>query len=193
MRKIIAALLVLMMVFSLAACGGKDDPTPSGDDTPDIFQQEETPDPGEDTPDDADTPDSSETPPDDDAGTLFGWTEDDFKPDDIFADMTYEEGMGYFISTTEPLGAEGFKAWYHKLAAKIEALADDGTYTIANVTDLDEYLAQAVDAYESKTGSSMYLMWEYTSGGQKIGITTMVVDLERTEEVLYFYIHESNT
>ena len=38
----------------------------------------------------------------------------------------------------------------------------------------------------------MYLMWEYTWGGKKIGITTMVVDLERTEEVLYFYIHESN-
>ena len=144
MKKLFAILLALIMLFALVACGGKDNPAPPVNDDPTVSQQDETP----------DANGESETTPSENVGNsedsaLFGWTEDDFKPDDIFADMTYEEGMGYFISTTEPLGAEGFKAWYHKLASKIETLADDGTYTIANVPDLDEYLSQAVEAYES--------------------------------------------
>lgn len=53
MKKILALALALMMLLSLAACGGKTDPAPSGgDNTPSSQQTEQnTPDPGTDEPD----------------------------------------------------------------------------------------------------------------------------------------------
>ena len=48
MKKILTLTLALMMALSLAACGGKDDPKPSGNNDPGTSQQEpsNTPDPG---------------------------------------------------------------------------------------------------------------------------------------------------
>jgi len=77
MKKILALLLTLALLFSLAACGGgDDDKTPSNDDkTPSSSQQQEqnTPDPdeGEDEPDDTPAPDegSEETPDPDTSGS----------------------------------------------------------------------------------------------------------------------------
>ena len=39
-------------------------------------------------------------------------------------------------------------------------------------------------------GGAIYLMVEYETGETKIGITTGVMSLESTEDVIYFYIHE---
>ena len=73
MKKILALLLTLALIFSLSACGsGDDDKTPSNDDkTPSSSQQQEqntpAPDEGEDEPDDTPAPDEgSEDPPDPD-------------------------------------------------------------------------------------------------------------------------------
>lgn len=197
MKKLFALLFILTMILSLAACGGGgDSKTPSDDNSNGNANSTDNRNDGADEEEwnDYHTAEES-TPPESGAALeapLYGWKEEDIKPENIFDSMTYEDGMGYFITTTEPLTADTYKAWYRKIAAKVEEYADNGEYIIQNVTDLEEYLSQAIEAYENKTGSSMYLMWEYTSGGQKIGITTMVVDLEKTEEVLYFYIHKSN-
>ena len=43
MKKLLALALALMMVFALAACGGKTDPAPSGNDGPGTSQQTEPP------------------------------------------------------------------------------------------------------------------------------------------------------
>ena len=52
MKKMLALALVLVMAFSLTACGGKDKPKPSGgDDKPSASQQQDTPAPGTDKPD----------------------------------------------------------------------------------------------------------------------------------------------
>ena len=77
MKKILALLLTLALIFSLAACGGGgDDKTPSNDDkTPSSSQQQEQntpdPDPVEDEPDDTPAPDegSEETPDPDTSGS----------------------------------------------------------------------------------------------------------------------------
>ena len=63
MKKILALLLTLALIFSLAACGGgDDDKTPSNDDkTPSSSQQQQqnTPDPDDDEPSDPNAPVSS--------------------------------------------------------------------------------------------------------------------------------------
>ena len=72
MKKILALLLTLALIFSLAACGGgDDDKTPSNDDkTPSSSQQQEQntpdPDPGEDEPEETPDNSGSEEPPDPD-------------------------------------------------------------------------------------------------------------------------------
>ncbi len=82
MKKILALALALMMVLALAACGGKTDPAPSGDNTsdPGTSQQEpsNTPDPGTNEPnetlDDSDNSQSSGEP----EGTSVEWPENEW-------------------------------------------------------------------------------------------------------------------
>ena len=73
MKKLIALLLTLALVFSLAACGGgDDDKTPSNDDkTPSSSQQQEqnTPDTVEDEPEQTPDEGSEETPDPDTSGS----------------------------------------------------------------------------------------------------------------------------
>lgn len=59
MKKILVMALALMMVLSLVACGGKDDPKPSGNDTPSTSQQTGQP---SNTPDDSQPSGGEETP-----------------------------------------------------------------------------------------------------------------------------------
>ena len=87
MKKILALLLTLALIFSLAACGGGDDEkTPSNEDkTPSSSQQQEqnTPDPVEDEPENPPAPDGDgEESADDEvvptSGLPIGWPDNDY-------------------------------------------------------------------------------------------------------------------
>ena len=191
MKKLFALLLALMMVLSLAACGGgDDDKTPSSDnETPSSQQQEQnTPDPdeGEDEPDNTPAPDEGNT---DLEAPLYGWTEDDFKPDNIFGSIRYVEPSEWYITTTEPLTIDTYRAWYEKMFAKTEELADGGEYDMGNVEDIDQLVSAAENVFSQGWGA-MDLTWWYSAGGVELAVSTRVLSLEDTEDVIWIYIYE---
>ena len=82
MKKILALTIVLAMALSLAACGGKDDPKPSGSSDPGTSQQTQQPSDasgsGTDQPDETpDTPDSSQ-PSGEVDGASVAWPENEW-------------------------------------------------------------------------------------------------------------------
>lgn len=120
MKRLIALLLALVMVFALAACGGKTDETPDANtETPDA--NTETPDANTDTPDDGG--EDSEAPADSDilvAGIVF--------QDDQFMNMLTQ---GYVDAAND---------------AGVEILTDNTNNDQAKETELiNTYLAQGVD------------------------------------------------
>ena len=76
------------------------------------------------------------------------------------------------------------------MVSKTEELADNGKYTLQGIADLEEWLPQAVEAFETGSGGTIYLMWEYETNGTTIGVTTMVKNFEDTENVMYVYLRE---
>ena len=107
MKKILAFLLVTIMVFSLVACGGKDNPQPSGNEKePGSSQQTQQP---------SDTPDEGE---DDNGGQTAGWPTEGYgalipEPDwdyEIFQDDEFR-----FIAIHENVSFDDLKAYTEKL------------------------------------------------------------------------------
>ncbi len=80
MKKVLATVLALVLVFALAACGGDKDPAPSGNSDPGTSQQEpsNTPDPGTNEP--SDTPDNSDNSQSsgEHEGTSVEWPENEW-------------------------------------------------------------------------------------------------------------------
>lgn len=191
MKKLFALLLALAMVLSLAACGGGDEKIPSNDDkTPSNSHQQEqntlNPDEDEDEPDN--TPAHNEGNADLEA-PLYGWTEDDFKPDNIFGSIRYEEASGWYITTTEPLTIETYRAWYEKMFTKTEELADNGKYDMGNVEDINQLVSAAENVFSQGWGA-MDLTWRYSVGGVELAVSTRVLSLEDTEDVIWICISE---
>ncbi|MBQ3077078.1 MAG: hypothetical protein IJC43_04400 [Clostridia bacterium] len=133
MKKCFALLLALVMALSLAACGGGGEETPPGseEDPPVGGQQQEqnTPDPGEDEPDDTpevSVPDGVEIPVD-----KYPFLESLVLPDDAVVtevdDSWYEED-GIIDMIVKPMDAD-------KVAAYLEKLETAG-YTEAEVSGL---------------------------------------------------------
>lgn len=80
MKKVLALSLALVLALSLAACGGKDDPKPSGNNDPGTSQQTRQPSnaPGTDEPDDPpDKPDDSQ-PSGEADGASVEWPENEW-------------------------------------------------------------------------------------------------------------------
>ena len=190
MKKLLAILLALVMVLSLAACGGGDnEKTPSNDDeTPSSGQQQEQNDPDEGEDEQDNTPAPNEGNADLEA-PLYGWTEDDFKPDNIFGSIRYEEASGWYITTTEPLTIDTYRAWYEKMFAKTEELADDGKYDLGNVEDINQLVSAAENVFSQGWGA-MDLTWRYSVGGVELAVSTRVLSLEDTEDVIWICISE---
>ena len=187
MKKFLALTLALMMLFSLTACGS--DTTPPADSGGDVQQEQQNtpnPDEGEDEPEDTTTPDEGNA---DLEAPLYGWTEDDFKPDGIFGSIRYDEASGWYITTTEPLTIDTYRAWYEKMFAKTEELADDGEYDMGNVEDIDALVSAAENVFSQGWGA-MDLTWRYSAGGVELAVSTRVSSLEDTEDVIWIYIDE---
>lgn len=183
MKKLLAILLAAIMLLSLAACGNTDNPDPSETDNPGVSQ---THDQGAFEPSNTPNPPSNNTSLE---APWFGWSEDDIKPDTGFAGIEAMDNAGWFISLTEPLTEDTYKAWYAKLVSKIENFADNSEYIIQNVTDLDASLNEAINTFNAG-GGALYIMFEYKVGDMTIGVTTGVTNFEDTEDVLYFYLRE---
>ena len=141
MKKILALLLTLALIFSLAACGGgDDDKTPSNDDkTPSSSQQQEqnTPDPVEDESDDTPAPDegSEETPDPDTSGSttvlheLFDITQLAGIPE--FPDFA-KKAIGD-LRWCDDLGSDSFGQYNYNAYMKEVTQEDFETY-VANLT-----------------------------------------------------------
>lgn len=153
MKRLIALLLALVMVFALAACGGKTDETPDANtETPDA--NTETPDANTDTPDDGG--EDSEAPADSDilvAGIVF--------QDDQFMNMLTQ---GYVDAAND---------------AGVEILTDNTNNDQAKETELiNTYLAQGVDglAISPLNGdASLAALKAADEQGMKIALTNLSV------------------
>ena len=138
MKKILALLLTLLMVFTLVACG-ENEQTPSGSDSTSESQQQEQTDP--DTSEQDKTPSSGTNDSSDDVETVagflkvFGYAEDDIKPDHFvsFDDVELEGrgelgevDSGGFITINVDKDAttqEDINAWFEAIYAKMQQLA----------------------------------------------------------------------
>ena len=153
MKRLIALLLALVMVFALAACGGKTDETPDANtETPDA--NTETPDANTETPDDGG--EDSEAPADSDilvAGIVF--------QDDQFMNMLTQ---GYVDAAND---------------AGVEILTDNTNNDQAKETELiNTYLAQGVDglAISPLNGdASLAALKAADEQGMKIALTNLSV------------------
>ena len=165
MKKILALALTLMMVLSLAACGGGgNDPKPSGNDTPGTSQQEEP----SNTTDESQSADVAETP---DLSTIqglfdyYGIDADTMKPDSfvefkaINLENRYKEIQ---ISFTEDFSMELYKTLGAALFNSTQSASDDGKcYKIIT----NEALSPE-DANTNGYGSG----WWYIRNGEKLEV-----------------------
>ena len=145
MKKILALLLVMMLVFSLAACGN--DETPSGSDNPGTSNQEQT-----DNTDNSGNGDSTgnneggeETPEyEDDIYTaeeflgVYGFKKEDITPNHLvsFSDATMDGkkkpgealSSGYIVITVDKdaTTADDYNAWFEALYSAMTELSEDG-------------------------------------------------------------------
>ena len=108
MKKILALVLALPLALSLAACGGKDNPKPSGNDKPGTSQQEQQP---------GSTPDQQEQT-DDKGGTTTGWPTDGYGaliPEPDWNYEIYQNDEYRFIVTYDEMSVDDLKPYTEKL------------------------------------------------------------------------------
>lgn len=190
MKKLLALLLTLLMLFTLVACG-ENEQTPSGNDGTSESQQQEQTDP--DTSEQNKTPSSGTTDSSDDVETVagflkvFGYTEDDIKPahfvsfDDVELEGRGELGevdSGGFITIHVDKTAttqEDINAWFEKAYAKMQQLAVDGKLyknfmVNADATPLEELMA--LPTWETMPGGSCAYYYEMPIGKAVLNVAT---------------------
>lgn len=179
MKKILTFALALMLVLSLAACGGKTDPAPSdgGTTNPGTSQQQPSDTPDESTP--SDTPDESkpaETPAE--FLALFGLTEDDVKPTDA-GDGTLEVAKNnpnygkvtYVLENKSLKDAAAREEFFKKVLEKTRSLSTDGAvYTTVSSKEAFEF------KQDFFTGSHNSATWQYNYGTGYVTFTLQYIE-----------------
>lgn len=190
MKRILALTLALVLAFSLTACGGKDDPKPSGGDAgsaqsaPGASEQEQ-PDHSEAEPQGEGKPstDGKDQP---EEGSLaayladFDMTEDDLKVEGV-TELTLLDNGDIAIGTDGNPSLELIQAWYEKVYESCRARSDDGkVYTQetwdfqGNVTEQTEFLLEEqVDFsqdFSGGWGTANTETWVYPDGGGTVWV-----------------------
>ena len=189
MKKILALALTLIMVLSLAACGGgNDDPKPSGNDTPGTSQQEpsNTPDPGTSQQEQNDPPTEEQTPEElaTAAFSQFGINLEDIKPDvagevgtgaaaaikfgnEVKEPLTYGAHATWKIDPADTVSTEEHMAYLEKVYDVIKAVSDDGE---VHGSKTDEKFDKII------TTDDLYGTWGYQYNGSYIDVYPGVGD-----------------
>lgn len=199
MKRFMLVAIAFVMVFALAACGGDNDPAPSGDNDPGASQQQPSDAPDDSTPSGGDTPSSTQQPAQNESEesgdytvaeflAYYGMTEDDITPEHFveFAPVEMdgntkpgEIGSTGYIKITvdkEATGEPQVRAWYEKIYAKMQALSTDGkihgnALTIGTDNDEESSLEDLFSnpLWEDFPGT----MWAYPyEGGMRINVAT---------------------
>lgn len=165
MKKMMALTLALMLVLTLAACGGKDDPKPSGNsgtnDTPPASAQPEsaTPDPGTDEPDE--TPSDVSSEPEELSAAeilaMYGFTEEIVRPDEDYMGVTTETlsfaGSHKVIFEIDGDSMDG-NAYFVKMFQAVESISDDGKVYALTQEFLDgtggDITMEEVEVYQNR-------------------------------------------
>lgn len=130
MKKMLALALALMLALSLAACGGGNDPAPSGSEggAPSSQQAEQqpsdTPDPGADEPDNSGGDDQDQSLP-----KVFSWPNETYTPESM-----KWTGSGKIVNVKEEEYSVGKyrmavridQATFEEIGAYVEVLKEDG-------------------------------------------------------------------
>ena len=189
MKKLLALLLTLALLFSLAACGGgDDDKTPSSEDkTPSSTQQQEqedkTPeaDPVEDEPEETTAPDNTSEPEDD---VIEDWTDCFSLPGLTTPEgfvVTNQNTRNTSTSDNVRLGTAHFEKEGGFTEDEITAFAQmiwdacmevspDGIYQVAYVDGKPTAGTPYADLSETHDTSYGYYGWDYTQDGVYITI-----------------------
>lgn len=202
MKKILAFLLAVMLLLSLAACGGKDsDKTLSGgeDKTLSVSQQTQqpsnAPDPGTDEPANSGGESDGQTAPDeeqdadellpaDEALALYGFTVELAAPAEDYTELMVEKsysGDYHFSFIIDGDYMDGH-AYVKKIFQAIEEISDDG-----KVYALDEAFlsgtGKAITVDEVKIYNNRVTMC-YFCGGKKMMVEAGVISIPHVAAVL---------
>ena len=173
-----ALALVLVMVLSLTACGGKDDPKPSGGDNSGTTQQSEQPDNTNNTSKPTSTPSETDAPPQDSSKDSevaaylkgLGFTVEDVTPQEGFLSFgirTYTEYDGEVQVNVEEQTAEQQHAFYQRLTAHSRTLSEDGE--LQGVSSFDMVLED--DTVEDFATGAWTTGWAYIRDGYLFNVT----------------------
>lgn len=191
MKKLLAFALTFTMILSLAACGGKDDPKPSGNDTSGTSQQA-----SESTPAD---PAESEAPADPPPGgspmedllARAGLTLADIEPDEPYYRVGLDDDEN-IIFYMEKETERNTAVYLNKLVEATRAAADDGKLYEA---DFNFYMGSNLTEFpplppdEEINGYANYLaQYGYMKNGATVSVTFGNIadfDPERGDDVYY--------